>query len=50
MFVHQHSLTYIHAVDVKEKKAKMDKGIHIGSWGQLQGRPSIWLLNRYSTD
>jgi alpha-L-fucosidase 2 len=26
--------------EVKAKKAQMDKGIHIGSWGQLQG-PSI---------
>jgi alpha-L-fucosidase 2 len=24
--------------EVKAKRAKMDKGIHIGSWGQLQGR------------
>jgi alpha-L-fucosidase 2 len=23
--------------EVRAKRAKMDKGIHIGSWGQLQG-------------
>ena len=27
--------------EVRDKKAKMDKGLHIGSWGQLQGKKLV---------
>ena len=31
--------THAFTVEVRAKRTQMDKGIHIGSWGQLQGMP-----------
>lgn len=32
--------------EVREKRAQMDKGIHIGSWGQLQGEVNLVILTQ----
>ena len=34
----------MYGIEVKDKRAKMDKGLRIGSWGQLQGP---YLSNHY---
>lgn len=34
-------LKQIYLQEVQDKLAKLDRGIRIGSWGQLQGGPSV---------
>lgn len=34
----------LYVAEVRDKRARMDKGIHIGSWGQLQG----WLFSFFT--
>ena len=36
-------MLFILESEVRMKRSKMDKGIRIGSWGQLQGWYRLWM-------